>query len=99
LKIDVQGARQVKARVPDAIFIFLEPPSIDDLVSRLRGRQTETPEEVALRIQNAYVEMEARDSYDYVVVNHQDRLDEAVHQIACIIEAERCRVHRRTVVV
>lgn len=99
LKIDVQGARQVKGRLPDAVFIFLAPPSIDDLVERLRHRRTETPEEMALRIQNAYVEMEAMDSYDYVVVNHHDRLDAAVHQIACIIEAERCRAHRRTVVV
>jgi len=97
LKIDVQGARQVKAKVPDAIFIFLTPPSISDLVGRLRMRNTESDAERARRIQNAYVEMEALETYDYRVVNHDNRLDEAVNQIGCIIEAERCRVHRRVV--
>ena len=99
LKIDVQGARQVKARVPNAVFIFLAPPSIEELVGRLRQRHTETEEELAIRVQNAYIEMEAVESYDYIVVNHQDRLDEAVSQVAAIIEAERCRVHRRTIIV
>jgi guanylate kinase len=97
LKIDVQGARQVKERVPDAIFIFLAPPSIDDLVARLRQRRTESETEMAIRIQKAYVEMAAVDSYDYVVVNHQGKLDEAAQQINCIIVAERSRVRRRVV--
>ena len=97
LKIDVQGARQVRERVPDAIFVFLAPPSIEDLIARLRQRRTETPEEMARRIQNAYVEMQAMESYDYMVINYQDRLDEAVKQIGCIIHAERCRVRRRVV--
>ena len=99
LKIDVQGARQVKARVPEAVFIFLAPPSIDDLVARLKARKTETEEQMAIRVQNAYVEMAAVETYDYVVINKHDQLDEAVRQIACIIESERCRVHRRTVLV
>lgn len=99
LKIDVQGARQVKSRVPDAVFIFLAPPSIDDLVERLKQRNTETEQQIAERMLTAYVEMEAIDSYDYVVVNRHDELDLAVDQISCVICAERCRVHRRTVVV
>lgn len=97
LKIDVQGARQVKERVPDAIFIFLAPPSIDDLVARLKQRRTESETQMAIRIQKAYVEMAAVDGYDYVVVNHQGKLDEATQQINCIIVAERSRVHRRAV--
>lgn len=99
LKIDVQGSRQVKARVPDALFIFLAPPSIDDLVERLKQRATETDQQIAERMLNAYVEMQAVESYDYVVINHQDKLDLAVDQIRCVITAERCRVRRRTVVV
>jgi guanylate kinase len=99
LKIDVQGARQVKARVPNGVFIFLAPPSIDDLVARLRQRRTESEDQMALRLQKAYVEMAAMEEYDYVVVNHQDQLDQAVNQISCIIHAERCRVHRRIVTV
>jgi guanylate kinase len=97
LKIDVQGARQVKARVPNALFIFLAPPSMDDLVERRKQRATETDEQIAERVLNAYVEMEAVESYDYMVVNEQGKLDAAVDQIACIISAERCRVQRRTV--
>jgi guanylate kinase len=97
LKIDVQGARQVKERVPDAVFIFLAPPSIDDLVARLKQRRTESETQMAIRIQKAYVEMAAVESYDYVVVNHQGKLDEATQQINCIIVAERSRVHRRVV--
>ncbi|HVA91574.1 MAG TPA: guanylate kinase, partial [Chloroflexota bacterium] len=98
LKIDVQGARQVKARVPDAVFIFLAPPSIDDLVERLKQRRTESEAQIALRMQKAYVEMAAMEGYDYVVVNHQDQLHHAVEQIGCIIAAERCRVRRRVVI-
>ncbi|MGH2409234.1 MAG: guanylate kinase [Chloroflexota bacterium] len=97
LKIDVQGARQVKERVPDAVFIFLAPPSIDDLVERLKQRRTESEAQIALRLQKAYVEMAAMEGYDYMVVNHQDQLKRAVEQIGCIIEAERCRVRRRVV--
>jgi guanylate kinase len=99
LKIDVQGARQVKARVPNAVFIFLAPPSIEELVDRLKQRNTETDQQIAERVLTAYVEMEAVESYDYVVVNHQDKLDQAIDQIACIISAERCRVQRRVVLV
>jgi guanylate kinase len=99
LKIDVQGARQVKSRVPDAVFIFLAPPSVDDLLERLKQRNTETEQQIAERMLNAYVEMDAVDSYDYMVVNRHDELELAVDQIGCIIHAERCRVHRRNVVV
>jgi guanylate kinase len=99
LKIDVQGARQVKSRVPDGIFIFLAPPSIDDLVERLQRRNTETADQIAERVLNAYVEMAAVESYDYMVVNHHDELEKAVDQINSIVTAERARVHRRTVVV
>ncbi len=99
LKIDVQGARQVKSRVPEAVFIFLAPPSIDDLLERLKQRNTETEQQIAERMLTAYVEMDAVESYDYVVVNKHDELDRAVDQIDCIIRAERCRVRRRNVVV
>lgn len=95
LKIDVQGASKVRGRSHDAIFIFLAPPSIDELIERLRARRTETEEELALRIANAYKEMEALPAYDYVVVNHDGRLDQAVDAIRAIITAERLRVHPR----
>jgi guanylate kinase len=95
LKIDVQGAANVKQRVDGAIFIFLAPPSIEDLVERMQKRDTEKPEEVELRIANAYKEMAALPEYDYIVVNQDGRLEQAVDEIQAIITAERLRVHPR----
>ena len=95
LKIDVQGAAKVKKRSRDAIFIFLAPPSIEDLVKRLHERNTDSAEAVKLRIANAYTEMEALPAYDYVVINRAGQLDRAVDEIRCIITAERLRVQPR----
>lgn len=95
LKIDVQGAEKVRKRSRDGIFIFLAPPSIGQLVARLRGRRTESEAELEVRIANAYKEMAARELYDYEVVNHEGRLDEAVDEIGAIITAERLRIHPR----
>ncbi|HZS87403.1 MAG TPA: guanylate kinase [Chloroflexota bacterium] len=95
LKIDVQGAANVKKRVKDAIFIFLAPPSIEDLVERMQKRHTESAEEVEVRIANAYKEMAALPEYDYIVVNEDGRLDKAVDEIQAIITAERLRVYPR----
>ncbi len=95
LKIDVQGAEKVRARSRDGVFIFLAPPSIDELVARLRARRTESESELEVRVANAYTEMAALGHYDYVVVNHEGRLDEAVDRIGAIITAERLRVHPR----
>jgi guanylate kinase len=95
LKIDVQGAANVKKRVRGAIFIFLAPPSIEDLVERMQKRHTESAEEVELRIANAYKEMAALPEYDYIVVNEDGRLDQAVDEIQAIVTAERLRVYPR----
>ena len=95
LKIDVQGAAKVRERVRDAVFIFLAPPSIEELVERLRARRTESEQELEVRVANAYKEMAALPAYDYVVVNFADRLDQAVDHIRCIITAERLRVQPR----
>ncbi len=97
LKIDVQGAAKVKLRVPDAVFIFLAPPSLGILEARLRERKTESPAKMALRIANAAWEMDAMSSYDYAVVNYQNHIDDAVDKIDAIIQAERCRVKRRRI--
>lgn len=95
LKIDVQGAAKVKARSDDGIFIFLAPPSIEDLEKRLRERGSESEAELELRIADAYKEMEALPEYDYVVVNRDGELDQAVEDIRSIITAERLRVRPR----
>jgi len=95
LKIDVQGAEKVRARARDGVFIFLAPPSLDELVTRLRARRTESEAELEVRVDNAYKEMAAIEHYDYAVVNHDGQLDEAVEAIGAIITAERLRVHPR----
>jgi guanylate kinase len=87
LEIDVQGAAQVRDRVPDAVLILLEPPTLEELERRLRGRGTESDERIVLRLATARRELEQRDRFDHVVVN--DDLERASSQVAAIIEASR----------
>jgi len=95
LKIDVQGAAQVKQKLPEAVFIFLAPPSLEDLINRLRGRGTESAAEFQRRVRDAYAEMRRWPDYDYVVVNRNGGLDEAVEKVRSIIVAEKCRTRPR----
>lgn len=97
LKIDVQGAATVHKKIPGAILIFLVPESLEVLASRLVHRNTETAEELAQRLENARAELAQRDWFDYVIINRQGRLAEAVEQLWAIMEAEHCRVHPRHV--
>ena len=97
LKIDVQGAAKVRRKVPEAVFIFLAPATVDDLVDRLRARGTESGPDLDRRLRDVQDEMGDLPHYDFVVVNHRDRLDEAVVQVKAIITAEHCRVQRRRI--
>lgn len=92
LEIEVQGALKVKELVPDAIFIFLMPPSMDILKQRLENRGTETKEKVLARFKTAYQEINEMSKYNYVVVN--DEVNNAVDKIESILTAEMCRVDR-----
>lgn len=92
LDIDVQGARQIRERVPDAVLIFVFPPSARALYKRLIGRRTEAGAEVERRIRNARGELEHARDFDYIVVN--DDLDEAVRRIRGIVDAEDLRPSR-----
>jgi guanylate kinase len=94
---DVQGASTVRWKLPNAVSIFLRPPSLEELVPRLEARGTETSEERQVRMMTAEREMQRLSEYDYVVVNHRDRLDQAVRDIKSIVMAERFRVCPRTV--
>ena len=87
LEIDVVGASQVRERVPGSALIYIEPPSMEELERRLRGRGTETEERIRLRLETAAWELEQRDWFDHVVVN--DDLKRASAQVAAIIEASR----------
>ena len=94
LEIDVQGAMRVKAAYPDAVLIFIAPPSMSELKSRLIHRGTESSEAIERRFETAFQEMELVDRYDYVVVN--DILDLAIARTEDIIVAERCKVSRNS---
>lgn len=71
LEIDVQGAQQVKDSMPEANLIFIAPPDLDELKRRLVGRGTETPEEIAIRLGTAEIEMKAQEWFDHVVINRE----------------------------
>jgi len=86
LEIEVQGARQVREALPDAVQIFIAPPSEEALRTRLIGRGTDAPEAVERRLQTAREELAARDEFHHVVVN--DRLEDAVAQLADIVRRE-----------
>lgn len=91
LTIDPQGARSVRGRVPDALLIFVMPPSIEDLAARLAERGSEDATSLAVRRRNAEVEMAASGDYDYVIVNETGHPDAAADRIWEIIQAEARR--------
>jgi guanylate kinase len=92
LEIDVQGALKAKKMFPDGILIFLVPPSMEELERRIRGRATESEEQISERLSKAKSEMAQVDRYDYVIVN--DHVERVVEEIESIIEAEKLRVKR-----
>ena len=93
LDIEVQGAAKVRARCPEAALIFIIPPSFEELERRLRGRNTDSEEVVAGRLQKAREEYRQIPSYDYLVVN--DSVSEAAGEIISILTAEACRTRNR----
>jgi guanylate kinase len=95
MKPDVQGARTMRTIEPEAVYIFLAPPSMEDLASRLYHRKTEDPQELARRLSVAREEMHALSDFDYVVVNKNGELDDTVDAIEAIIQAEKYRVTPR----
>lgn len=97
MRVDIQGAATIKGLVPDALMIFLAPPSIEELEQRLRFRQSESLDAFRLRIEAAKGEMDCIDEFEYKVVNHNHRLDLAAFCIDSIITAEKCRIPPRHV--
>ena len=92
LEIEVQGALQVKKKVPDAVFIFLTPPDLNKLQERLIGRGTDSEEVIAQRIERAREEIALMSEYDYAIVN--DEVPLAAERVKRVIEAEHFRVDR-----
>jgi guanylate kinase len=91
LKIDVQGAQQIKERVPNALLVFVVPPSLEALFARLRARATETADQLELRQRNAAIELARQEDYDYVVTNDDGQVERTAARIDEIIADE----HRR----
>jgi len=91
LKIDVQGASAVKQRAPDALLVFLVPPSMEELFQRLRSRATETADELEIRQRNAAIELARAGDYDQVVVNETDQQARSAAEIEAIIAQEKRR--------
>ena len=92
LKIDVQGAQIVKEQVTEALLIFVVPPTLETLFSRLRTRATESADELEIRQRNAAIELARQDDYDYVVVNETGQVEHTAERIDEIIAEER-RLH------
>jgi guanylate kinase len=97
IKVDIQGAATIKKTVPKAVFIFLMPPSMEELRYRLKKRRTETEFDLSLRARTAEEEIKKLPMFDYVVVSERDEVDKAVEDISAIITAERCRVKPRDI--
>lgn len=94
LDIEVQGAAKVRARCPDALFIFIIPPSFEELSRRLHRRNTDSEEVIAGRLAKARQEFREIPKYDYLVIN--DKVANAVHEIEAILTAAECRVSSRS---
>jgi guanylate kinase len=97
MRLDVQGAETVRKLAPEALLIFITTESEDELVRRLKERQTETSNSLAIRIATARKELKRLEAFDYVIVNHDFQLDHTVDVVRGIIEAEHHRVLQRKV--
>jgi guanylate kinase len=96
VKVDVQGAASIKKIASEAVFIFLLPPSLEELGQRLSRRLTESPEALNRRLETAPKELAELPMFDYFVINQEGKINQAVNEISAIIGAEKARVHPRT---
>lgn len=97
IEVDVNGARQIREKCPDAISVFIMPPSLEVLKARLTGRGTDAKEVIEKRIRVALDEIAVSENYDYIVVN--DVLDEAVDDFVSIIKSDRLRIERQVTLI
>ncbi|MSP78091.1 MAG: guanylate kinase [Dehalococcoidia bacterium] len=95
VRTDIQGVASIKKLAPEAVFVFLAPPSLEELSQRLRARAVNDPEDLKLRLEIARQEMQAAAMFDYVIVNQPGELDESVSTLDAIIRAESHRAKPR----
>jgi len=94
VKVDIQGVVNILKKMPDAVTIFLVPPSLDELFERLKQRKTESDSSLEIRMNTASREMEAMKDFDYAVINPDGEIEKAVSEIKSIITAEKCRIRK-----
>jgi len=97
VKVDVQGAATIKKILPQAVFIFLMPPSMEELELRLKRRHSESSMDLALRLEKAKEEIKSLPLFDYVITSHQGKIDDIISRIDAIVVAENCKVKPRVV--
>ena len=97
VKVDIQGAFTIKKLVPQAVTVFIAPPSMEELLSRLKGRRTESPEDLSLRLKTAEEEMKQMPLFDHTVTNSIGEIDKAVSEIRAIIASEKSRETRKKI--
>ena len=97
MRVDVQGAARIREISPEALLIFLTTENEAEMVNRLKKRNTESSDDLVMRIATARQEFKRIPEYDYIVVNHEEKLDEAIDTILAIIKAEHHRVHQRKI--
>jgi len=97
VKVDVQGAATIKRILPQTVFIFLRPPSMEELELRLRQRHSESARDLAVRLRKAEEEMDSLPLFDHVLTSHQGKLDEVISQVQAIVTAEKRRVRPRVI--
>lgn len=97
VKVDVQGASEIRRLAPDAVSIFLAPESASTLLQRLKHRKTDDPAELMTRFATATRELAAASEFDYVIFNPQDRLEDALEEITAVVRAELCRTGQKDI--
>ncbi len=97
MRLDVQGAFKIKSQFPEALLIFVSPASDDEWRSRLINRKTDSPEQIRVRLETARQELKMMNIFDYIVINAENKLEQAVKDILSIFTAEHCRVNPRKI--
>ena len=97
VKVDVQGAATIKKILPQAVFLFLMAPSMEELERRLKQRRSESSIDLALRLERASEETKSLPLFDYAITSHQGKINDVIAQIEAIVVAERCRVKPRAI--